>query len=74
MVVRIEEAQFNAVVSDGVTEASSLGLTAGEWPDTLLVGAVRFERGARLPSVHGDFSGYAYTLFGSTERLTVFND
>jgi hypothetical protein len=72
--VRVGEQQFNAVVSDGIAEASSLGLRAGIWPDALLVGAVRWQRAQRLPSIHGAFSGYYYTLVGSNLRLSVFND
>jgi hypothetical protein len=70
----IPEVQFNAVVTDGVTEASDLGLPVGEWPDVLLVGTVRWTRANRLPSVHGNFSGFSYTLPGTAFRLSVYND
>lgn len=70
----VDLAQFNAVVTDGVTEASDLGMPAGLWPQVIQVGATRWQRGPKLPTLHGRFTGYAYVLPGTTLRLTVYND
>ena len=62
------------------TEASTLGLRAGEWPETLAVpmrsgGTLLFDRShLAMVDVEGDLNGYRYFGRDNVHTITVYND